>query len=127
MQRKKEESKPRTTVYHTASTYTRGPPPPTRRKPLNPLIILWILQREQKGCYRTFQADLIQTDIPGYQNLSGCQQHFRPIKEHIHHQIKKSVTNFRKPLEVTLKLAITLKHRATGETYTPLEYHWLVC
>ena len=39
---------------------------------------------------------------------------------------KKSVTNFRKPSEVGLKLAITLRHLATGETYTSLQYHWLV-
>ena len=44
----------------------------------------------------------------------------------MHHRIKKSVTNFRKSLEVRLKLAITLRHLATGETYTSLQYHWLV-
>ena len=42
----------------------------------------------------------------------------------IHHHIKKEVTNFRKPLEVRLKLAIT--HLATGEMYTSLRYHWQV-
>ena len=51
---------------------------------------------------------------------------FDLIKECIHHHIKKSVTNFRKPLEVGLKLAITLRHLVTGETYTSLQYHWLV-
>ena len=51
---------------------------------------------------------------------------FHLIEECIHHCIKKSVTNFRKPLEVGLKLAITLRHLATGETYTSLQYHWWV-
>ena len=36
----------------------------------------------------------------------------------------KSHTNFRKPLEVGLKLAVTLRHLSTGESYTSLEYHW---
>ena len=51
---------------------------------------------------------------------------FDLIKKYIHHHIRKSVTNFRKPLAVGLKLAITLTHLATGETYTSLQYHWLV-
>ena len=38
----------------------------------------------------------------------------------------QEVSYFRKPLEVGLKLAIRLRHLATGETYTSLQYHWLV-
>ena len=48
------------------------------------------------------------------------------IEECINHSIKKSVTNFRKPLGIRLKLTIMLRHLATGETYTSLQYHWLV-
>ena len=33
---------------------------------------------------------------------------------------------FRKPLEVRLKLAVTLRHLSTGESYTSLQYHWRV-
>ena len=52
---------------------------------------------------------------------------FDLIKECIHHRIKKSVTNFRKPLEVGLKLAKTLRHLVTGETYTSSHITgWLV-
>ena len=52
-------------------------------------------------------------------------QVFDFIEEHIHHRIKKEVTNFRKPLEVVLKLAMTLRYPATGETYKSLQCHWL--
>ena len=38
----------------------------------------------------------------------------------------KSVTYFRQPLEVGLKLAIKLGHLAKGETYMYLQYHWPV-
>ena len=45
------------------------PPPPRRRgKPQNPWVIPWILQREERGCYRTLLDELITTDIPGYRN-----------------------------------------------------------
>ena len=44
----------------------------------------------------------------------------------MHHQIKKEVTNSMKPLQVGLKLAITLRHLATRERYKSLEYHWVV-
>ena len=36
------------------------------------------------------------------------------------------VTYFKKSLQVGLKLAITLRHLAKGETYKSLNYHWLV-
>ena len=86
----------------------------------------WILQRQEKGCYRNL-TNLIQTDIPGYQNFVRIPAaDFDLIQECIHHRIKKEVTNFRKPLEVGLNLAITLRHLATGEIYISLEYHWLV-
>ena len=48
---------------------------------------------------------------------------FDLIEEHTHHFLTKSATNFRKPLEVRLKLAITLRHLATGETSR--QYHRL--
>ena len=87
----------------------------------------WSLQRQEKGCHSNLLADLKHTDIPEYQNLVKMPPAlFDLIEEHIHQHIKKSVTNFRKPLEVGLKLAITLRHLATGETYTYLQYLWLV-
>ena len=51
---------------------------------------------------------------------------FDHIEECMHHSVKKSVTNFRNPLGVGPNLAITLRHLATGETYTSLQYYWLV-
>ena len=74
------------------------PPPPRRRKLQNPLVMPWILQREERGCYRTLWDELITP------------------------YLRKSITNFRKPLEVGLKLAVTLRHLSTGESYTSLQY-----
>ena len=48
------------------------------------------------------------------------------IGERNFNRLKKSHTNFRKPLEVGLKLAVTIRHLSTGESYTSLQYHWRV-
>ena len=103
------------------------PSPRKRRKPPNPWVMPWIPQRQEKGCYNNLLADLIHTDITEYQNFVRMSSaFFDVIEESIHHHIKKSVTNFRKSLEVGLQLAITLRHLATGETHTSLQYPWLV-
>ena len=86
-----------------------------------------ILRREGKGCRNNVLADLIQTDIPGDQNFARMPPAvFDLFEEHIHHCIQKEVIIVRKPLEVGLKLEITLRHLATGETNKSLQYHWLV-
>ena len=112
---------------HLNPSQPQPQPAPKRRKPRNHWIMPWILQIQEKGCYSNLLADLIHTDIPGYQNFARMPTAFFDlIEECIHYCIKKSVTNIRKPLNIGLKLAITLRHLATVETYTPLQYHWLV-
>ena len=77
----------------------------TQVKPPNAWLMPWILQKERE-CYRTLLADLIQTNVPGYQKFLRMPPTFFDIIT-IHNHIKKSVTNFRNPLEVGLKLTIT--------------------
>ena len=108
---------------------TLQPPsqPKEKTKATKPWVMPWILQRQEKGCYSSVLPDLIHTDIPGYQNFVRLPPAFYDlIKEHIHHCFKKSVTSFRKPSEVGLKLAITLRHLATEQNSNSLQYHWLV-
>ena len=104
-------------------------PPPyrRRRKPQNPWAMPWILQREARGCYRILLDELITTDIQGYRNFTRMESaFFYLIEEGITHRLRTSTTNIRKPLEVRLKLALTLRHLSTWETYTSLQYHWRV-
>ena len=106
-----------------------SPPPPRRRwKPLNQWVLPWILQREEGGCYKTVLDELITTDIPGYRNFTRIEPaFFYFIEERITtSQPRKSITNFRKPLEVGQKLAVTLRHLSTEESYTSLQYQWRV-
>ena len=103
------------------------PPSPMKRKPQNPWVMPWILQREERGCYRTLFEELITTEIPGYRNFTRMQSaFFYLVEERITPHLRKSITNFRKPLEVGLKLVVTFRHLSTGESYTSLQYHWRV-
>ena len=52
------------------------PPPRRRRKPQNPWVMPWILQREERGCYRTLLDKLITTDIPGYTDFTRMEPAF---------------------------------------------------
>ena len=73
------------------------PPPPRRRvKPQNPCVLPWLLQREQRGYYRTLLDELITTDIPGYRNFTRMEPaFFYLIEERITPNLRKSFTNFR--------------------------------
>ena len=103
------------------------PPPRRRRKPQNPWILPWIRLREERGCYRTLLDELITTDIQGYRNFTRMEPaFFYLIEEKITPHLRKRITNFRKPLEVDLKLAVTWRHLSTGESYTSLQYQWRV-
>ena len=101
------------------------PPPRRRRKPQNSWVLPWILQREGSGCYRTLLDELITSDIPGYRNFTRMEPAlFYSIEDRITPHLRESITNFRQPLEVSLKLAVTLRHLSIGKlhlTAIPLE------
>ena len=109
----RQKSTPRTSTCPTTTTTTTIPASPRRRrKPPNPWVMSWILQRQEKGCYSNLPADLIHSEISGYQKFVRMTHAFLTL-EGIHQHIKKSVTNFRKPLEGGLKVAIMLRHLAS--------------
>ena len=63
---------------------------------------------------------IIKNDIPGYRNfIRMVPALFDLIEER-----RKSPKIFRKPLEVGLKLAVSLRHLSIGESYTSLQYYW---
>ena len=88
-------------------------------------VMPWILQRKDRGCYRTLLDELITTDIPGYRNFVRMPPAvFDRIQERISHRLRKEETIWRTPLQVGLKLAATLRHLSTGESYTSLQPPW---
>ena len=91
------------------------PTPRRRRKPRNPWVLPWILQREDRGCYRTLWYELITNDIPGYRNFTRMKPaFFYFIEERITPHPRKSITNVKKPLEVGEKGKATLHRNTTG-------------
>ena len=110
------------------------PPPRRRRKPQNPWVLPQILQREERGCYRTLLDELITSDIPGYRNFTRMEPaFFYLIEERITFHLRMSITNFRQPLEVgwleTCSYFETLIHKrklniSTTRATSPW-YFWL--
>ena len=86
------------------------------------------LDTAERGCLRSLiTTELITTDIPGDRNFTRMEPaFFHLIEENIIAHLGKSISNLRKPLEVGLKLAVTLRHLSTGEIYTSLKYQWRV-
>ena len=74
------------------------PPPRRRRKPQNPWVLPWILQREERGCYRTLLDELITTDIPGYRNFTRMEpaifdlieERITPPSQKVNHQLQEA-------------------------------------
>ena len=110
-QRRTHLNRPPSAAIQPPAQLQPQPAPRRRRKPQNHWVMPWILHRQEKECYSNLLADLIHRN-PSYQNFVRMPPAFDRIEERIHHCIKKSVTNLRKPLEVGLKLAITLRHIA---------------
>ena len=53
-----------------------APPPPPPRKPQNPWVMPWLLQRVERGCYRTLLDELITTDTSSYRNFTRMEPVF---------------------------------------------------
>ena len=102
------------------------PPPRRRRKSQNPWAMPWILQREERWCCRTLLDELITTHIPGYRTFTRIGTSIFLFDWRIIPNLRKSTTNFLKPLDVGLKLAVTLRHFSIGESHTSLQFHWRV-
>ena len=87
----------------------------------------YIIHREEKGAYHNLLADLYDFDVPGFTNfMRMTPEFFEMIKARVHPHLVRQATNYRGPLSVGLKLAITLRFLATGESYQSLSYQFMV-
>ena len=106
------------------------PPPPAIQRPRrrhNMWVRPWLLQREERGAYHNIMADLYATDISGFTNyMTMAPEFFEMIKTRLEPRLARQATNYRAPLSVGEKLALTIRYLATGESYTSLSCQFRV-
>ena len=81
----------------------------------------WLERRLLYGAYHSLMRELeaeSPVDFINYMRMEPSM--FREVLIRLSDRIRKKTTNFREPLEPGLKLAITLRHLATGESYRSL-------
>ena len=87
----------------------------------------WLKRRLQYGMYHTLMRELERESEGDFVCLMRMEpEMFRKILMRVSERIRKQTTKFRKPLEPGLKLAITLHHLATGESYHSLTFAFRV-
>ena len=107
-----------------------APPPPARQRPRrrhNMWVRPWLLHREERGAYHNIMAKLYATDIPGFTNYRRMTpEFFEMIKTRLEPRLARQATNYRAPISVGEKLALTIRYLATGESYTSLSCQFRV-
>ena len=107
-----------------------APPPPAIQRPRrrhNMWVRPWLLQREERGAYHNIMAELYAADIPGFTNFTRMTpEFFEMIKTRLEPRLARQATNYRAPISVGEKLALTIRYLATGESYTSLSCQFRV-
>jgi hypothetical protein len=84
-------------------------------------------RRRQFGLYDQLMMELRREDTAAFTNFMRMQpEMFDEILARVGPRITKQHTFYRAPLEPGLKLAITLRHLASGSKYTNMRYGWRV-
>ena len=87
----------------------------------------WLLRRSLYGAYDTLLDELNREDTQGYKNyLRITPDLFAEMVEKVSQTLSKATTRMQLPLPVGLKLAVTLRHLATGNSYASLSYSFRV-
>ena len=87
----------------------------------------WLARRPNLGQYARLVQELQQEDKRGFRNFLRFDYGvFQEILQRIEGRIKKQDTNYRKAISPGMKLAITLRYLASGESYHSLMYGFRV-
>ena len=87
----------------------------------------WIGRRVQFGLYDQLMVELRNEDPAAFHNfLRMPPAMFDELLERVGPRITKQYTFYRDPIEPGLKLALTLRHLASGNTYSSMKFGWRV-
>jgi hypothetical protein len=87
----------------------------------------WILRRPGQGIYHNLMLELRNEDPSSFINfLRMPPEMYDELCHRLAGRLTKQATNWRQPLEPGLKLALTLRHLASGATYKDMSYGWRV-
>ena len=87
----------------------------------------WIARRMDLGLYDRLMGKLRNEDPRAFQNFMRMTPAlFDELVERLSPRSTKPSTNFRASLDPGLKVAITLRHLASGNKYHSMQYGWRV-
>ncbi|XP_795502.2 protein ALP1-like [Strongylocentrotus purpuratus] len=87
----------------------------------------WIGRRRQFGLYDQLLMELRNEDQAAFKNFMRVpQEMFDELLTRVGPRITKQKTNYRDALDPGLKLALTLRHLASGTKYRSMSYGWRV-
>jgi len=87
----------------------------------------WIGRRRQFGLYDQLLVELRNEDQKAFKNFMRMPpEMFDELLTRMGPRISKQNTNYREALEPGLKLAVTLRHLASGTMYRSMSYGWRV-
>ena len=87
----------------------------------------WISRRPEQGIYSNLMRELRAEDPASFINyLRMPPEMFDELLIRLRPRLTKRRTNFRQPLDSGLKLALTLRHLASGAKYRDMQYAWRV-
>ena len=87
----------------------------------------WLLDRPFYGQYEKLLAELKTDDVPSFMNFLRVDPlMFQEVVDRVGPTIEREDTNMRKALSPGLRIAITLRFLATGDSYKSLQYGFRV-
>ena len=84
----------------------------------------WVRRRDEFGIYGQLLVELRREDFVNFLRMPPWM--FDELLERVGTRISKQRTAYRAPLEPGLKLALTLRHLASGSDCVDMQYAWRV-
>lgn len=87
----------------------------------------WIGRRRQFGLYDQVLVELRNEDQASFKNFMRMSpEMFDELLARVGPRITKQQTWYREPLEPGMKLALTLRHLASGSKYAVMKFGWRI-